>query len=42
MCTKQWLKDIIHLTEKGVVTIQQVLVEVELHDTLEKGTYCSL
>lgn len=41
MCTEQWLKEDIHFSAKGSVTIEQLLAEVELQDSLEKGTNCS-
>lgn len=39
MCTKQWLKCEIHMNEKGVFTIQQMLSDIELQDDLMRGIF---
>ncbi|WZZ71679.1 hypothetical protein YC2023_083049 [Brassica napus] len=37
VCTEQWLKSEIHINEKGIVTIEQMLSDVEQQDDLLRG-----
>ena len=37
VCTEQWLKSEIHINEKGILTIEQLLSDVETQDDLMRG-----
>lgn len=37
MCRKQWFNCEIYMNKKGVVRNQQIVVEIELQDYLQRG-----